>query len=286
MFVSSWALFELTMASKVEMTNSNSKAFVKVCVWNKEKPISSEALWKLARENQFEISEKQLQKEINGLGSNDEVIQFTLLSGVPRATFMEMAKDAEYGIRPSFIPTSDSDAGPVVGDIVVSEKSCRVLDVAVDYLLRNSKKKLNRGQIAQDYTLADGRIKIPDAMFTRKGATQTGHMVIKVAYADSLVQLRNDIQDWATLCKNFGAAIGIKIFALNEHGQRKMIILYADREGMTQEIEFGIAKHPQPLRIPIYEISDCDSDEEENEPHVSIWLLPLREIILKHLKIY
>ena len=77
------------------------------------------------------------------------------------------------------------------------------------------------------------------------------NVVIEVAYSESFRQLRANIHNWVQFTNHVQISIGIKMFTMNTQQQRKMIALYEDCQGMTQEIEFGIELAPQPLRIPI-----------------------------------
>ena len=107
--------------------------------------------------------------------------------------------------------------------------------------------------------------------------------MIEIAYSESFRQLRANVHNWIQFTNHVQISIGIKIFTMSTRQQRKMIVLYEDRQDMTQEIEFGIESAPQPLQIPIAVLYRDIPQELQNIEFLEIQLIPLRNKILRKL---
>lgn len=107
--------------------------------------------------------------------------------------------------------------------------------------------------------------------------------MIEVAYSESFRQLRSNVHNWIQFTTHVQLSLGIKIFTMNTQRQRKMVILYQDRQGMTQEIEFGTKSTPEPLRIPTSVLYRDIPQELQSIAFLEIQLIPLRNKILREL---
>ena len=135
---------------------------------------------------------------------------------------------------------------------------------------------------SKDIQWTNGRVKIPDGGLTTLDSPLP-NVVIEVAYSESFRQLRASVHNWIQFTNDVQISIGIKIFTMSTQQQREMIVLYEDRQGMTQEIEFGIELAPQPLRIPIAVLYRDIPQELRDIEFLEIQLVSLRNEILTKL---
>ena len=269
---------------------ANTPSYIDLRSRSIEKPINSSELLEIAYEKQSQWNERQKIKEKLGLNDEDNHHAFVLLKNVSRRLFMDWIHETHHGIRPSFVPTSKDLS---MGKIVFNEVPCAAHEVASGELMKFIVLELSHiscnlentiEQIpGKDVLWTTGRVKLPDGGLNTDLDSQYPNVVIEVAYSESMPQMREEVHNWILFTDHVQISIGIKIYKVNTKGQRKMIILYEDRQGWTQEIEFGIEKTPQPLRIPIAVLYRAIPEDLQGIEFLDIQLVCLRNEILREL---
>jgi hypothetical protein len=255
-----------------------------------EKPINTFELLEIANEKQTEVYEKQKQRDKRGDDGEENDLEIVLLKNVSLRSYMDWIKESHHGIRPSFIPNNKENLP--IGDIVITEVPCGAHEVASGELMKAVVLELSHIsrnledtivlEPAKDIKWTNGKVKIPDGGLTTLDSPLP-NVVIEVAYSESFRQLQANVHNWIQFTNHVQISIGIKIFTMNTQQQRKMIVLYEDRQGMTQEIEFGIQLAPQPLQIPIAILYREIPQELQDIAFLKIQLIPLRNKILRKL---
>lgn len=277
------------------MANShrNSNGFVQIPSWNRDMPLDATTLWKMMRKHQLEVTARLFNKELNVNDQISDSMETILLRNVPREEFLKLIKDIE--MWPMFVPKSDAEQD--VGYILCTEPPCTATESLCEYLTDTIQKEYQRCdckwfssykvciETLHEVTWLDGRIKTPGAILLTNGLRAGAYMVINVSYFISLEKFRNQIFDWIHFTNDVGICIGVKIFPKDSSGFRKMLLLYADRSGMKQEIEFGVAERPEALRISILGHSAfCNRDATDPYPNITVNLRTFRDIILTSFK--
>ena len=254
-----------------------------------EKPINTLELLEIANAKQTQVYEKQRQRDKRGYDGEDENdLEIVLLKNVSLKSYMDWIKESHHGIRPSFIPKNEENLS--IGDIMVTEVPSGAHEIAFGELMKAVVLELSHISRSLEDTIVlepgkdiqwtNGRVKIPDGGLKTQDSPLP-NVVIEVAYSESFQQLRANVHHWILFTNHVQISIGIKIFTMNTQQQRKMIVLYEDRQGMTQEIEFGIESAPQPLRIPIFVLYGDIPQEIQDVAFLDIQLIPLRNKILR-----
>jgi hypothetical protein len=255
-----------------------------------EKPIISEEILKIAYMEQTKVYEMQKEKEKRGYDGEEKDLEIVLLKNISLKTYMDWIKESHHGLRPSFLPKNQDNLS--IGDIVITEIPCMAHEIASGELMVAIQNELMKISWNLENTIfvapgkeikwTNGRVKVPDGGLKTLNSFYP-NVVIEVAYSESFKQLKEHVHNWIILTNHVDISIGVKIFTINTKQQRKMIALYEDRPGMTQEIEFGIELSPQPLRIPIAVLYRDIPQELENVDFLEINLITLRNKILSAL---
>lgn len=256
-----------------------------------EKPINADEIFKIAHEKQVQIYEQQMQRERQGDDGEEKDLEIVLLKNVSLRTYMDWIKETHHGIKPSFVPKNEKNLS--IGDIVITELACMAHEIAYGVLMQSILYAIMKiswnlqGTIdlapAKEIRWTNGRVKFPDGGLKTHDSVLP-NLVIEIAYSESFKQLKENVHNWIQWTRHVRICIGIKIFVPNQQQQRKMILLYEDRQGMKQEIEFGIATAPPTLRIPVGVLYLIIPQELENIECLEIQLSPLRNKILEALR--
>ena len=253
-----------------------------------EKPIDTERVLKLAHEQLEKVYQEQMEKEKVGFDGEEEDLEIVLVKNVSLQSFMDWTEESQQSIRPSFIPRDDTNV--LIGDIVVTELGSGPHEAASGFWFPALLMKLSdiskplRHTIKQipskDLKWSNGRVKRPDGGLKTLG-DQLPTVVIEVAYSESFRQLQEDVHNWIAMTDHVRISLGVKIFTINTQGQRKMIMLYEDRQSEPKQIEFGINPTPERLEIPVSVLYQDVPQELQHVQNLEIDLIPLRNSILE-----
>jgi hypothetical protein len=256
------------------------------------KMMKSDELIEVGRQKQKEIYEIQQQREKDGYDAKEEEeeLDMLLVKDIPLEAYMDWIKESHHGLRPTYIPHADNVS---IGDIYISElpisaheiASGKMMDFIQASLSRISPDLLNGigSEPSTDIQWNDYRVKTPDGGLKIRGEKYPC-VVIEVAYSESFKYLQLIVHDWIHLTNHVRISIGVKIFPVNRRGQRRIMILYEDRQGIAQNIEFGMTAAPSALQISTAMLYNHHIlPQLRGIEHLEIQLIPLRDWILSEL---